>query len=237
MNTVAMFKLSNTDGVATMSSLEMVEYINSTREVGAAELRHDHFMVKVQKVLGFDAPKFLGTQTYGNNIKRQVFNFPKREAMLMAMSYSYELQAQIFDAWQDAEEALKKPVALIPNFDDPIAAAEAWITEKKAVLALTANLEEAQPMIAFHEAVVAGDCVYGLAEAAKILDIAPRKFNSWLRDNKFVMQNLVPYERFKVQGILASRFSGFVKPDGTTAPATTFVTSKGIAYFQKQLSK
>ena len=60
----------------------------------AIELRHDHFMAKVPKVLGIDAPKFLGTQTYGNNNTREVYNFPKREACLMAMSYSYDLQAK-----------------------------------------------------------------------------------------------------------------------------------------------
>ena len=51
-------------------------------------------MAKVPKVLGIDAPKFLGTQTYGNNNTREVYNFPKREACLMAMSYSYDLQAK-----------------------------------------------------------------------------------------------------------------------------------------------
>ena len=75
-----------------MSSLEMVSYINSTRQPGDAELRHDSFMTKVAKVLGEDAPKFSGTSFYQGNgaakQSRQIYNFPKREAMLMAMSYS-----------------------------------------------------------------------------------------------------------------------------------------------------
>lgn len=47
----------------TMTSLEMVAFINSQRKEGEVELRHDNFMAKVPKVLGDDAPKFLGTQT------------------------------------------------------------------------------------------------------------------------------------------------------------------------------
>lgn len=35
-----------------MSSLEMVEFINSQRKEGGPELRHDNFMAKVPKVLG-----------------------------------------------------------------------------------------------------------------------------------------------------------------------------------------
>ena len=58
-------------------------------------LRHDHFMVKVPKVLKEAAPKFLGTDFYlngtGAKVARDIYTFPKREACLMAMSYSYEV--------------------------------------------------------------------------------------------------------------------------------------------------
>ncbi|WP_293932155.1 hypothetical protein [Iodobacter sp.] len=49
----------------TLSSLELVDFINASRKEGEAELRHDHFMAKVPKVLGEDlSPKFLGTAFY-----------------------------------------------------------------------------------------------------------------------------------------------------------------------------
>ncbi|HBU6151631.1 TPA: hypothetical protein MC441_001077 [Klebsiella variicola] len=58
-------------------------------------------MVKVPKVLGETSAKFLADDifTSGNGVQsvRKIFNFPKREACLMAMSYSYELQDQVFD--------------------------------------------------------------------------------------------------------------------------------------------
>lgn len=58
-------------------------------------------MVKVPKVLGETSAKFLADDifTNGNGAQsvRKIFNFPKREACLMAMSYSYELQDQVFD--------------------------------------------------------------------------------------------------------------------------------------------
>lgn len=97
-----------TDGVQTMSSLDMVAFINATRESGKAELRHDHFLAKVPNVLGYSSsPKFLGHDNVvvGKGATRRipVYNFPRREAMLMAMSYSYKLQATVYDAWQAAE--------------------------------------------------------------------------------------------------------------------------------------
>ena len=102
----------------TMTSLELVEFINSSRAEGESELRHDNFMAKVPKVLGeFHAPKFSGTQAYGNSNTRAIYNFPKREACLMAMSYSYELQAKVFDRMTELEskQTQPQPVKLFAN--------------------------------------------------------------------------------------------------------------------------
>lgn len=96
-----------------MSSLEMVDYINADRKTKAEseglefpckkyrKLSHKNFMVKVPNVLGETSAKFLADDIYaaGNGAKaaRQIYKFPKREACLMAMSYSYELQAKVYD--------------------------------------------------------------------------------------------------------------------------------------------
>jgi len=91
---------------ATMTSLEMVDLINSQREPGEAVLRHDDFLRKVPKVLGEGVSEKFRTpyihpqngQTYA------IYRFPKREACLMAMSYSFELQAKVFDRMTELEE-------------------------------------------------------------------------------------------------------------------------------------
>ena len=60
------------------------------------------YLTRVPKVLGEElAPKFLGTKKYISGratvLSRDIYTFPKREPCLMAMSYSYELQAKVFD--------------------------------------------------------------------------------------------------------------------------------------------
>lgn len=103
----------------TMSSHEMVDYINANRKTKAEaeglsfpckkyrKLSHKNFMPKVLKVLGETSAKFLADDIYvagnGAQATRQIYNFPKREACLMAMSYDYELQAQIFDYMTELE--------------------------------------------------------------------------------------------------------------------------------------
>ncbi|MCM7514641.1 Rha family transcriptional regulator [Enterobacter hormaechei] len=100
----------------TMSSLEMVDYINAERQLKAekegmsfpckkySKLRHDSFMAKVPKVLGeTQSPKFFGDYIDGKGRTQSCYNFPKREACLMAMSYSYELQAKVYDYMEELD--------------------------------------------------------------------------------------------------------------------------------------
>ncbi|ECF6757008.1 Rha family transcriptional regulator [Salmonella enterica subsp. enterica] len=100
----------------TMSSLEMVDYINANRKAKAeaeglsfpckkcSKLSHKNFMPKVLRVLGeIQSAKFLADYIDDKGRTQPCYNFPKREACLMAMSYDYELQAQIFDYMTELE--------------------------------------------------------------------------------------------------------------------------------------
>ena len=96
------------NAVISMTSLEIVEFINSRRPEGSAELRHDSFMAKVPKVLGEGGVQnFLETHVHPQNGQTYpIYRFPKRESMLMAMSYDYAAQAAIYDRWQELETQL-----------------------------------------------------------------------------------------------------------------------------------
>ncbi|MHA6305673.1 Rha family transcriptional regulator [Hafnia paralvei] len=101
----------------TMTSPEMVEWINVERKSKAEEegmpfpckkyrkLRHADFTKKVPKVLGegyaknFEHP-FISEQ---NGEEYPGYKFPKREACLMAMSYSYELQSKVYDYMEELD--------------------------------------------------------------------------------------------------------------------------------------
>lgn len=100
----------------TMSSLEMVDYINADRKAKAeAEgltfpckeyrvLQHKDFLKKTPKVLGEEhSAKFFAQYKDSTGRYLPCYQFPKREACLMAMSYSYELQAQVFDHMTELE--------------------------------------------------------------------------------------------------------------------------------------
>ncbi|WP_334037241.1 hypothetical protein [Burkholderia gladioli] len=112
----------------TMSSLELVEFINAYRKElaesegqafpskGFAKLEHADFLKKVPEVLGACAGNFSATYEVpgprGGTRAAACYRFPKREACLMAMSYSYELQAKVFDRMTALEQQVAaKPAA------------------------------------------------------------------------------------------------------------------------------
>ncbi|HCK4344801.1 TPA: phage antirepressor [Pseudomonas aeruginosa] len=106
----------------TMTSLELVGFVNAHRKQqaelagqpfpskGFAKLEHKHFLDKVPEVLGERSAEFSADLPDSYGRPRRGYRLPKREACLMAMSYSYELQAAVFDHMTALEEKLAKPL-------------------------------------------------------------------------------------------------------------------------------
>lgn len=165
MNMLAQIQNDNNTDQVTMSSPELVDYINAHRQEVATiekpfiELQHRSFMSKVPQVLGAEATaKFIAVDNFkngtGGTVQRQIYRFPKREACLMAMSYSYELQAQIFDRMTAMENHIAAQNLPSYAIDDPIERAKKWIEEEKQKQAVIHQLEIAAPKVAHYDAVV-----------------------------------------------------------------------------------
>jgi len=178
----------------TMTSLELVDYINSQRGEGESELRHDHFMAKVPKVLGEGGvPKFRDTYTNPQNGQQYaIYRFLKREACLMAMSYSYDLQAKVFDRMTALETKAAAPA--LPDFTNPAAAARAWADAIE--LATAKTIESAQQQARLAIAAPKADALDRIStptggavcvtNAAKALQMQPKQLFAWLSMNQWI---------------------------------------------------
>jgi hypothetical protein len=82
-------------GLKTMNSLDLAYLC-----VGQSKDAHSDFIKKAKKVLGEGLGNFSDTYTTVQNKELTCYNLPEREACLMAMSYSYDLQAFVYDEWQ-----------------------------------------------------------------------------------------------------------------------------------------
>ena len=184
-----MLAQTNSTDQVTMSSLELVDFINDSRKFDEkpVQLRHADFMAKVPKVLGVEtSEKFRSSYLAGNGEQRPCYRFQKREACLMAMSYSYELQAQIFDRMTAMEEALKKPVL---NLDDPASLRQALLGYTEKVIELEHKVQVLEPKAKGLDRIADCTNVLGIREAAKVLKIGQNQLAQYLVDHKVVYRD------------------------------------------------
>ena len=189
MNMLAQIQNDNNTEQVTMTSLELVDYINDSRKFDEkpVQLRHADFMVKVPKVLGLEtSEKFRSSYLAGNGEHRPCYRFPKREACLMAMSYSYELQAKIFDRMTAMEEALKKPVL---NLDDPEFLRQALLGYTEKVIELEHKVQVLEPKAKGLDRIADCTNVLGIRESAKVLKIGQNQLAQYLVDHKVVYRD------------------------------------------------
>lgn len=200
----------------TMSSPEIVDFINNHRKEIATtekpykELRHDDFMRKVPSVLGeLHAPKFIGTQTYGNNNTRHIYQFPKREACLMAMSYSYELQAQIFDRMTAMEEALKAKNSF--DITNPAHLLQAIEIQAKLNIELSEKVAVLVPKADALETIADTSNTYCLRECAKTIGIKESELIQLLINKKWIYRDsdrkLQPHAQYVLNKVFTNRTS------------------------------
>lgn len=226
----------------TMTSLEIVDFINNHRKANGnnTELRHDHFMTKVPEVLGeMNAPKFSGTQSYGNNNTRSIYNFPKREACLMAMSYSYDIQAEIYDRMTAMEQhilMLNRPSYMI---EDPVERAKKWIEEcnqkqEAETKLLEANLviEVMQPTVDAYELIAGKKGSMCFQDAYKFLGgIKLKEMKKWLFDKKWMYK-----DRFDRDAISYTyQSNGYLVVKATAHQPQIRITYRGLAAMARQM--
>lgn len=226
----------------TMTSLELVEFINSQRGADEAELRHDHFMAKVPKVLGAEhAPKFrdMIQVVVGNGATRStpIHRFPKREACLMAMSYSYELQAKVFDRMTALEAQTVRPA--IPQSLPEALRLAADLAEGKAKV--EAALAIAAPKADALDLISAGDDALTFTQVAKLLSIKREKLTSHMHAQGWIYRqndSWVAYQQHIQSGRLLYKEAHFT--DQTTGMGRTsaycHILPKGLALLARHFA-
>ena len=178
----------NETTVVTMTSLELVDFINDHRKEGEATLLHKQFLEKVPKVLGEEtSAKFLADLPDAYGRPRKGYRFPKREACLMAMSYSYDLQAMVFDRMTALEEAAAKP-AIDPMqvLNDPAAMRGLLLTYTEKVIALEERVGVLEPKADALDRIAGAEGMENITTAAKILQEQPKRLFNWLAQNRWI---------------------------------------------------
>lgn len=221
--------------VITMSSHQLVNMVNANREEGEAEVSHGDFLKKVPKVLGECAGNFSCTyEVPGPNGGFRLaprYLLPKREACLMAMSYSYKLQAMVYDRMTELE--LLSVPALPKTFSDALRLAA---DQQEQIEQQAQQLAIAAPKVEFVDKYVEASGLKGFRQVAKLLGIKENLFRAFLVEHKIQYQiggDWVPYANH----IDAGRFevkTGTAAHNDHAFTSARF-TSKGIEWVSRLL--
>jgi phage antirepressor YoqD-like protein len=167
--------VSYKDNVAVMSSVDLAKLC-----VGTSKDAHSDFMKKARKVLGNGVGNFSETieiKGLGGVVtgKREILLLPEREACLMAMSYSYELQAWVYDEWQKEKNKRVKPA--LPDFANPVEAARAWADEVEKKQIAQQKLAIAAPKAEVFDKVMERDNLLNATQVAQQVGMSAIKMN------------------------------------------------------------
>ncbi len=212
----------------TMTSLELVDYINELRV--DADLTHANFLAKVAKVLGSASHSFECDLPDGYGRLRRAYRFPKREACLMAMSYSYDIQAKVFDRMTALERQALTPI----NLDDPASLRAALLGYTEKVMALETTVKEQAPKVEFADALLHADGTTLVRDVAKALGVGVRALEKALREKGVILANNAPAATYVAKGYFKEATHPFeTKTRGTQISHTARVTGKGIEFIRR----
>ena len=229
--------INTSNTVPTMTSLEIVEFINNHRQANGNNtvLAHSDFMRKVPEVLGEEGSRnFSDTYTHPQNKQTYpCYVFQKREACLMAMSYSYDLQAEIYDRMTAMEQMVLQP-KLPSNFKEALQfLIEA--EEQKEQLALQVVqqqqvIEVIQPKADVYDIIANRDNTYTIRDTAKLLKMRPKDLTDWLLANGWIYgKTSATYKPF------AAHDRNHLKLVASNYGTQVRVTGKGLVWLARKL--
>ncbi|PIT67814.1 Rha family transcriptional regulator [Bartonella tribocorum] len=182
----------NNQTVQTMSSREIAELCGK---------RHDHVMRDIKRILEElyaerGLPKFGGTYLDKQGKPQNCYHLPKRECLILVSGYNMTLRARIIDRWQELE---KQVVAPQIDYSSPKAMIgflnylQGQINQKDTII------EDLTPKAMALESLQRHDGLFGLTEAAKILEMQPKQFIQFLQQKGWIYRraaggNLPPYQ-------------------------------------------
>ncbi|AUR93080.1 Rha family regulatory protein [Vibrio phage 1.182.O._10N.286.46.E1] len=194
----------------------------SSREIaGLTGKRHDHVLRDIQKMI--DNPKlgFRVSDSFyspeGQSRTYKQYLLPRRSSDLLVMSYSVEIQAKVYDRWQELESSQA------PRIPQTLSEALQLAADQAKALELAA------PKVAFVDNFVEVGTTKTLRETAKILKYPERKMIALLVEDKVLYRqsgNLLPYQNRHEQGL----FDVKTGERNGHAYTQTRVTTKGVEW-------
>jgi len=158
----------------------------------------------------------------------------ERLCICLASGYSVVLRMAIIDDWATMKRSSMP--ALPQNYAEALRALAAEVEEKEII---QLQLAEAKPKVEFYDAVTDSTDAVDLGTAAKVLNLGFGRTTLFekLRDNKILMKNNQPFQKYIDAGWFRVIETSWTHPNGDThVNFKTVVYQKGLDGIRKLLS-
>ncbi|WP_455474725.1 phage antirepressor KilAC domain-containing protein [Bartonella sp. B30(2025)] len=234
MNTFIEITESTVNGAAVQTM--------SSREIAAlCDKKHRNVMRDIRQIfteLKIELSEFTGLYKDSTGRTLPCYNLPKRECLILVSGYSTTLRAKIVDRWQELEKQVSAPQI---DYSSPEAMIgflkhlQGQIEQKDTIIA------KLEPKAKTLEGLTRSDGLFGLTEAAKVLEVRPKDLIDYLRGNDWVYRRapgspLLPYQDKIKKGLMDCPTITIQRSDGTEKilPSTK-ITTKGLACLREQI--
>ena len=218
----------------TMTSREIADLTGKEHKNVLADVRHMLFD------LGQAAAEFSATASVpgpnGSTRHIEVFNLPKRETLILVSGYSALLRARIVDRWAELERAASDPARAL---NDPALLRQVLLGYTEKVIELQHQVGELTPKAKALDRLAASDGSFCLTDAAKALQVAPRRFIAKLSEMGWIHRRpmgsgWLAYQDRIAMGVLEHKVTSGDRGDGTEWCNTQVrVTAKGMTRLAK----
>ncbi|WP_375674296.1 phage antirepressor KilAC domain-containing protein [Bartonella sp. CL100XZDX] len=237
MNTLIEIKGSTANSAIpqTMSSREIADLCKK---------QHAHIMRDIKKMLEelngskFGLVDFIGTYIDAKGENRPCYNLPKRECLILVSGYNTTLRAKIIDRWQELEKQVAVPQI---DYSSPQAMIGFLTHLQNQIEQKDNTIAKLEPKAKALEGLKRSDGLFGLIEAAKMLEVRPKDLTDYLRKHDWVYRRapgapLLPYQDKIKKGFMDCPAITIQRPDGTekVLPSTK-ITSRGLACLREQI--
>lgn len=221
-------------GPLTMTSRELAELTGSTHDNVLKTVRG---LVEKGLVSGNETPYThpQNGQTYSQ------FCLSYRDTMVVVSGYSVELRARIIDRWQELEADAADPVKVL---NDPSKLRQVLLGYTEKVLALEHQVVQLAPKAEALDRLETGsDGSFCLTDAAKILQVPPRKFVARLQQMGWIYRRpmssgWLAYQDRLTMGVMEHKVTTGDKSNGIEWTSTQArVTAKGMAHLARLIAK
>ena len=220
------------NNVLTMSSIEIAELTSKQHKNVLTDIRNMLNQLEINSAIFTADYKDSKGRTY------PCYNLPKEETICLIAGYNAQVRMRIIKRWQELEQKESVQFKMPKTLSEALllAGQQAALAEERQRL-----LEQQKPKVEFAETVERSDGTLSIGEFAKLLPkewkIGRNKLFKWLRDNKYLMKDNVPYQRYVNEGLFEVIETVNEYDSQDYINLITLITGKGQLYVTGKLKE